>query len=72
MQTALEKARALLAGGSVPRRYWDYAVQMAANIIQRSPNSTNEKTSYEVLMGEATDVSRLIPFYAPGVYYSSH
>ncbi len=47
MQTVLDKARVMLAASQAPCRYWDYAVQMAAYLIVRSPNSTNSKTPYE-------------------------
>jgi hypothetical protein len=68
MQSVLDKSRTLLAASHAPLRLWDYAVRMAAYIIQRSPNSTNDKTPFESITGESPDISRLVHFYAPGVY----
>ena len=42
IQTLADKTRTLLIAGRVPWIYWDYATLMAAYIIMRSANSTNE------------------------------
>jgi hypothetical protein len=53
MQTVLDKTRTL----------------MATYLIIRTPNSTNPLTPFEILIGEPPDMSRLVPFFAPGVYH---
>jgi hypothetical protein len=69
MQTVLDKTRTLLAASRAPRKYWDYALQMATYLIVRTPNRMNQVSPFETLTGEPPDMSRLVPFLAPGVYH---
>eukprot|EP01034_Spumella_vulgaris_P047204 gene47204-biopygen426 len=71
MQTTLDKARTLIIGGGAPRKFWDYAVQMATHILMRTPNLKNLKTPLETLTahGIVPDMQRLIPFFCPGLYH---
>ena len=69
IQNVLDKARTLMAVYSVPRKYWDYAIDIACYLINRSPNAHSDKTPYELVFGEVPDISNLVPFYAPGVYH---
>jgi hypothetical protein len=69
MRSVLEKARTLMMVYSSPLRFWDYAVDMAVYLINRSPSSHNGKTPYEMVTGVKPDISQLVPFYAPGVYH---
>jgi hypothetical protein len=69
MQTVLDKTRTLLAASQAPLKYWDYALTMATYLIQRTPNSNNKKTPFEILTGEPPDISNMVHFYAPGVYH---
>ncbi len=47
MQIILDKTRTLLAACGAPRKYWNYAVSLAAYILRRSRNSTNKITPHE-------------------------
>jgi hypothetical protein len=69
MQTVLDKTRTLLAASQAPLKYWDYALTMATYLIQRTPNSNNKKTPFDILTGEPPDISNMVHFYAPGVYH---
>jgi hypothetical protein len=69
IQTVLDKTRTLLAASQAPTKCWDYALTMAAYLIQRTPNSNNAKTPFEILTGEPPDISNMVHFYAPGVYH---
>jgi histone deacetylase 1/2 len=69
MQSVMDKARTMMASYNVPSTYWEFAVQCACYCINRSPTSNHEKTPYEMVTGEKPDVSKLVPFYAPGVFH---
>jgi hypothetical protein len=69
MQNVLDKARTLLAVYETPKIYWDYAVETACYLINRSPTSNSDNTPYELVYNEKPDISNLVPFYAPGVYH---
>ena len=70
MRSVLEKARTLMMVYSCPLRFWDYAVEMAVYLINRSPNNYNaRKTPYEMVTGKKPDISHLVPFFAPGIYH---
>ncbi len=69
MQTVLDKTRTLLYASQAPLRYWDYALEMAAYLIQRTPNSHNKLTPYEILTGKKPVINQLVHFFAPGVYH---
>eukprot|EP01034_Spumella_vulgaris_P047574 gene47574-biopygen39038 len=58
MQSTLDKARTLMIGGGAPRKFWDYAVQMATYILMRTPNQKNLKTPLETLTGIVPDMQR--------------
>jgi hypothetical protein len=68
MQTVMDTTRTLLAASRAPKKYWDYALQLATYLIIRTPNSTNPMTPFKILTGEPPDMSRFVPFFAPGVY----
>lgn len=65
----MDKCRILMCSYNVPGKYWEYAVMTAVFLINRSPTSGRELSSYEELTGEKPDVSKYVPFYAPGVFH---
>lgn len=69
MQFLIDKSRAMMSVYNAPK-FWGNAVVCASNLINmtHTPNSTG-KTPYEMVYGLKPDVSKFIPFYAPGVYY---
>jgi hypothetical protein len=69
IQNVMDKARTLMAAGGVPNKYWDYAVQTACYIINRSPTAHSDKTPWELATGEVPDISHFVPFYSVGVYH---
>jgi hypothetical protein len=69
MQTVLDKTRTLLYASQAPLHYWDYALEKAAYLIQRTPNSHNKLTPYEILTGKKPVINQLVHFFAPGVYH---
>jgi hypothetical protein len=70
VQNVMDKARTLMASYDVPSKYWEFAVDTAVYLINRSPTSSNGyKTPYELVYGVKPDISNLVPFYCPGVYH---
>ena len=64
----MDMARTLMMDGSVPTRFWSYAVRHAVYLLNRTPTYRLDKTPLEVATGEKPDVSHLVPFWALGVY----
>jgi hypothetical protein len=70
MRTLVEKTKTIMSVYNCPLRFWDYAVQTACYLYNVSPHSALDyKTPYEKVHGRAPDISNLVPFYAPGVYF---
>jgi len=72
MQNVLNISRTLMSSGGAPNWFWEYAVKHACLLINYTPTSnksTNYKTPHELVTGRKPDVSRLVAFYAPGVYH---
>ena len=60
-RTLVEMARCLLIDAALPKRYWEYAVSMAAYIRNRTPTSSNmnRKSPFEMIHGEVPKLSEL-------------
>jgi len=66
----MDRARAMMAHFNTPRKYWNYAVYAAADVINTThiPVST-KMTAYQFIENKIPDCSHYVPFYAPGVYH---
>jgi hypothetical protein len=72
MRNVLEKARTIMNIYDCPLRFWDFAVDTAVYLINRTPKeSLGWKTPFEKVYEEKPDISNLVPFYAPGICYIS-
>lgn len=70
MQFLIDKARSMMSVYNTPPKFWGCAIQCACDLINltHTPAGT-ELTPHEMITGDKPDVSKLIPFYAPGVYH---
>lgn len=58
-RTLMEKTRAMLCDGNLPKRLWGEAL-MTANMVRNvSPTASKEKTPYEIFYSKKPDVSML-------------
>ena len=65
-RTLVELARAMMIGANVPMFLWEYALQHAAYLHERTPTKALEgKTPYEAWYGNKPDVSHLREFGSP-------
>jgi hypothetical protein len=71
VHSVMDRARLCMLIHSAPRRYWGRAVTYAVYVINRTPRYNQDVTPLEAVTGEIPDLSNLVPFYAPGVYYLS-
>ena len=63
-------ARTMMSVYDTPLHFWDWAVKSAVYVINRMPSSTlGGKTPLEIATNKTVDISNLVPFYAPGLYY---
>lgn len=70
MASVMNKSTTLMASYDVPKRLWEYSVEMACWFINRTPTRKNKsKTPYELINGEIPDMSDSVPFYCPGAYH---
>jgi hypothetical protein len=70
MGTLLDKARSMMAQYNCPEKYWGYAVECAAYLLNRTSTPRSlDCTPFEEVFKEIPDVSHLVPFYAPGVFH---
>lgn len=67
----MDKARAMMASGCVPRCYWNYAVLCACYLANRLPVRKSDKTPYEIRFGSPPAISHLVPFWCPGVFHKT-
>jgi hypothetical protein len=65
----MNKSRTLMKVYNTPSKYWDYAVDTACHLINMFPTAGRDISAIEELSGVRPDVSRLVPFYAPGVFH---
>ena len=69
VRIVMDKSRTLMTAYITPVRYWGHAVKYACHILNRTPNSNTNISAFEALTGEKPDMSKAVPFYAPGVYH---
>jgi hypothetical protein len=67
--SVMDKARTLMASANVPMKYWEYAILTACYIINRTPSANMNVTPYEKVTGEKPNLSKLVPFFAIGVFH---
>lgn len=65
----MNRARTLMQSYNVPTKYWNFAVLYAIYTMNRMPNASTGISAVEALTGDIPDVSKLVPFYAPGVFH---
>ena len=62
-RTVLSCARTMLIAADLPKKYWGYAVLYACDVLLCTPRSRlNNKTPYELLFGNAPDISHFRTF----------
>ena len=63
MRTLMDKAEAMRIDAGLPDSWWEFAVQHAVHVYNRTPmKRLGWKTPYELLHGEAPDISHLRVF----------
>jgi hypothetical protein len=68
MQNVLDRSRTIMSVHDAPPNMWEFAVKYACLLINYSPTSTTDhKTPYEIIYKKKPNISKLIPFYSPGV-----
>eukprot|EP00965_Chrysotila_dentata_P129950 4295696-Pleurochrysis_carterae.AAC.1 len=59
----MELARANLHASGAPNSFWDYAVEHAVDILNRTTGPPPSKLSaYEILMGSKQKIMSIMPF----------
>ncbi|GJV91713.1 retrotransposon protein, putative, ty1-copia subclass, partial [Tanacetum coccineum] len=58
-QTLVDMVRSMMSETTLPKSFWDYALESAARILNMVPTKKVEKTSYEVWHGQAPKLSYL-------------
>nr|GFB29772.1 zinc finger, CCHC-type [Tanacetum cinerariifolium] len=58
-RTLLDMVRSMMSQTTLPKSFWDYALEIAACIFNMVPNKKFEKTPYEVWHGKAPKLSYL-------------
>nr|GEV19598.1 retrotransposon protein, putative, Ty1-copia subclass [Tanacetum cinerariifolium] len=58
-RTLLDMVRSMMSQTTLPKSFWDYAVETAARILNMVPTKKVEKTPYEVWHGQAPKLSYL-------------
>ena len=67
-RTLIEKAQALRFEACLPQSYWEFSVEFAVHVYNRTPvKHIAWRTPFEVLNGKKPDISYLIVFGC-GVY----
>ena len=70
MQSILDIARTIMMPYQTPLVFWDFAIQHAVYIKNRSPHEAlHGKTPYQMVYDHPPDISNLIPFFCPGLYH---
>ena len=63
VRTVLEQMRSLMVASNAPKGFWNYAVQQAVDILNRTTCPPNtEQSSYELLSGERPRILSILPF----------
>nr|GEX79180.1 retrotransposon protein, putative, Ty1-copia subclass [Tanacetum cinerariifolium] len=58
-RTLLDMVRSMMSQITLPKSFWDYALETAARILNMVPTKKVKKTSYEVWHGQAPKLSYL-------------
>nr|GEW55971.1 retrotransposon protein, putative, Ty1-copia subclass [Tanacetum cinerariifolium] len=58
-RTLLDMVRSMMSQTTLPKSFWDYALETAARILNMVPTKKVKKTSYEVWHGKAPELSYL-------------
>nr|GEX19603.1 retrotransposon protein, putative, Ty1-copia subclass [Tanacetum cinerariifolium] len=58
-RTLLDMVRSMMSQTTLPKTFWDYALEIAARILNMVPTKKVEKTPYEVWHGQAPKLSYL-------------
>ncbi|GJS03672.1 retrotransposon protein, putative, ty1-copia subclass [Tanacetum coccineum] len=58
-QTLLDMVRSMMSQTTLPKSFWDYALESAARILNMVPTKKVEKTPYKVWHGQALKLSYL-------------
>ncbi|GJR38458.1 retrotransposon protein, putative, ty1-copia subclass [Tanacetum coccineum] len=58
-KTLLDMVRSMMSQTTLPKSFWDYALEIAARILNMVPTKKVEKTPYEVRHGQAPKLSYL-------------
>nr|GEZ31837.1 hypothetical protein [Tanacetum cinerariifolium] len=58
-RTLLDMVRSIMSQTTLPKSFWDYALETAARILNMVPTKKVEKTPYEVWYGKAPKLSYL-------------
>ncbi|GJU30266.1 retrotransposon protein, putative, ty1-copia subclass [Tanacetum coccineum] len=58
-RTLLDMVRSMMSQTTLPKSFWDYALESAARILNMVPTKKVEKTPYEVWHGQAPELSYL-------------
>ncbi|GJZ62862.1 retrotransposon protein, putative, ty1-copia subclass [Tanacetum coccineum] len=58
-RTLLDMVRSMMSQTTLPKFFWDYALESAARILNMVPTKEVEKTPYEVWYGQAAKLSYL-------------
>nr|GEX37480.1 hypothetical protein [Tanacetum cinerariifolium] len=58
-RTLLDMVRSMMSQTTLPKSFWDYALEIAARILNMVPTKKVEKTPYEVWHGQAPKLSYL-------------
>ncbi|GKB15186.1 retrotransposon protein, putative, ty1-copia subclass [Tanacetum coccineum] len=58
-RTLLDMVRSMMSQTTLPKSFWDYALESAARILNMVPTKKVEKTPYEVWHGQAPKMSYL-------------
>nr|GEU56535.1 retrovirus-related Pol polyprotein from transposon TNT 1-94 [Tanacetum cinerariifolium] len=58
-RTILDMVRSMMSQTTLPKSFWDYALETAARILNMVPTKKVEKTPYEVWHGQAPKLSYL-------------
>ncbi|GJV98963.1 zinc finger, CCHC-type containing protein [Tanacetum coccineum] len=58
-RTLLDMVQSMMSQTTLPKSFWDYALETAARILNMVPTKKVEKTSYEIWHGQALKLSYL-------------
>ncbi|GJR57252.1 retrotransposon protein, putative, ty1-copia subclass [Tanacetum coccineum] len=58
-QTLLDMVRSMMSQTTLPKSFWDYALESAARILNMVPTKKVDKTPYEIWHGQASKLSYL-------------